>query len=164
MNSALNELTMLYFKRKREQYPNFPIEYIAQPKYKDTSANGLTRCIVEFLNMSNHQAERISNAGRYIDQKKTYIDTLGIKRTIGTGKYIPGTGTNGTADISATINGKSVKVEVKIGRDKQSEDQENYQSAIEAAGGLYFVARDFESFHVWYNHNFKTTINGTEKN
>jgi hypothetical protein len=67
------------------------------------------------------------------------------------GKWTPGQGTKGTADISATINGKSVKIEVKYGRDRQSEVQKQYQEKIESAKGIYYIARDFDSFVEWYD-------------
>ncbi|HUT43367.1 MAG TPA: hypothetical protein VMW95_03440, partial [Desulfobacterales bacterium] len=59
-------------------------------------------------------------------------------------------GQKGTADISATIKGLSVKIEVKM-KDKQSPDQKIYQEQVERAGGLYFVARDFTSFKQWFD-------------
>jgi hypothetical protein len=61
------------------------------------------------------------------------------------------TSTPGSADISATIKGRSVKIEVKIGKDRQSEAQKRYQDAIESAGGVYIIARDFDSFVEWYD-------------
>lgn len=57
---------------------------------------------------------------------------------------------NGTADISATIWGRSVKIEVKIGNDKQSQDQKNYQKSIENAKGYYLIVKDFDSFLTWF--------------
>ncbi|HJY63731.1 MAG TPA: hypothetical protein VJ455_06205 [Ignavibacteria bacterium] len=60
----------------------------------------------------------------------------------------------GTADISATIAGRSVKIEVKIGRDKQSQKQKEYQRQVEASGGLYFIAKSFDQFFTWYNELF----------
>jgi hypothetical protein len=65
------------------------------------------------------------------------------------GKWTPGQGTKGTADISATIRGRSVKIEVKQ-KDKQSEHQKNYQKQIESAGGIYKIFRDFDTFSDWY--------------
>lgn len=62
--------------------------------------------------------------------------------------------TVGTADISATIRGRSVKIEVKIGRDRQSEAQKRYQASIEAAGGIYYIARNIDDFMQWYNQTF----------
>ena len=65
-------------------------------------------------------------------------------------QWTKGTGTAGSADISATIKGRSVKIEVKIGKDRQSEAQKRYQEMIERAGGTYYIARDFDEFVEWY--------------
>lgn len=135
--------------------PNFPKHALPKSKpYSDRTANGLTKCIVHFLNFTGHQAERISNTGRVIDNRKTYTDVLGRRGTIGSTKWIPGTGTNGTADISATIYGRSVKIEVKVGKDRQSEAQRQYQESVERAGGIYFTADTFGGFIKWYAEIF----------
>lgn len=122
--------------------------------YTDKTANGLTKMIIDWINYNGGQAERINTTGRLI-KAKTYKDVMGITKTIGQDKWIKGTGTLGSADISATIQGKSVKIEVKIGRDKQSDVQKQYQEAIEKAGGIYYIAKDFDSFYNWYNETFK---------
>jgi len=41
---------------------------------------------------------------------------------------------------------------VKYGKDKQSEVQKRYQESIEAAGGTYFIARNFDEFMIFYNN------------
>jgi hypothetical protein len=33
----------------------------------------------------------------------------------------------------------------------QSEAQKKYQQAIESAGGIYIIAREFDSFIEWYD-------------
>jgi hypothetical protein len=66
--------------------------------------------------------------------------------------WVKSTSTRGSADISATINGRSVKIEVKVGADRQSQAQKVYQEQVEKAGGLYFIAKDFESVVEWYNN------------
>lgn len=136
----------LYMTDLRTKYPTFPEHALPNRSYSDTTANGLTKCIIEFLNLSGHQAERISSMGRTIDKSKVVEDVLGRKRTIGSTQYIKGTSTNGTADISSVINGHSVKIEVKIGKDRQSADQKKYQSNVEKAGGIYWIAKDFDGF------------------
>ena len=83
--------------------------------------------------------------GRMLDKTKVVADTFGNKRTIGSVEWQKGTGTKGSADISATIQGRSVKIEVKI-KDKQSIDQIKYQNDIENAGGHYYQQK--ESFCV----------------
>lgn len=133
------------------------LDYVPMTKYSDTTANGLTKAIIDFLTLSGHQAERISTTGRYIDNSKIVTDVIGRQRKIGTGKWIKGSGTKGSADISSTIgvnlNGKligiSVKWEVKM-KDKQSEDQKKYESDIKKSGGLYFLVHNFKEFYEYY--------------
>lgn len=126
--------------------------------YNDKTANGLTKCIIDFLTFSGWQAERISNTGRIIDRRRTYTDVLGHKKQIGSMEWAKGSGTAGTADVSATIAGRSVKIEIKIGRDRQSEAQSDYQKKIEASGGLYYIASNMPDFIEWYYLTFKTEI------
>lgn len=127
-------------------------DYVPKKKYTDITANGLTTCIVDWINLNGYQAERISTTGRYIDNSKIVTDILGNKKKIGSGKYIKSSGTVGSADISATIKGRSVKIEVKIGNDKQSEFQKQYESDVIRAGGYYFIAKDFDSFLSFYEN------------
>lgn len=152
---AIDILKKLYQRDNIVKYPNIPAHARYIPKYCDTTANGLTKCIIDFINLIGGQSERINNTGRQLDKRKTYSDTLGNIRTIGSVKWIKGTGTDGTADISATIKGRSVKVEVKIKADRQSIKQKEYQQAIEKAGGIYYIAKDFDTFYQWYNLKFK---------
>ena len=127
-----------------------PIAYVPKNKFEDATANGLTKCIITWLSVNGWQAERISNTGRYIDESKIVTDVMGHTKKIGSGKYIKGSGTKGTADISATVKGRSVKIEVKIGKDRQSDVQKKYQADIEKSGGIYFIATDFDYFIMWY--------------
>ena len=157
--SAFDELKNLHLKASVNKNPNIPTFARCTPAYSDKTANGLTKCIIDFINLSEGQAERINNTGRQIDNRQTVEDYLGFKRTIGSVEWIKGTGTDGTADVSATINGRSVKIEIKIGRDIQSEKQKQYQNKIELAGGIYYIAKDFESFYYWYKLKFNSNAN-----
>jgi hypothetical protein len=154
-SQAVKQLEAMANDAARKKYPEIPADWLAPRKYRDDSANGLTKCIIDFLKFTGNQAERINNTGRLIDQQRTFTDVVGRTRTIGQKKWIKGTGTNGTADISATIKGLSVKIEVKHGKDRQSEAQRTYQRHIEQAGGIYFIARTFEQFFDWYNAKFQ---------
>jgi len=148
---AINELKRLSFEADVKKYPDIPREWIPSPSYIDKTANGLTRCIIDWIKLNGGQAERISVTGRIVNGKQTVTDCLGHQREIGSNKWIPGTMTKGTADISATIRGKSVKIEVKIGADRQSEAQKKYQQDIERAGGVYVIAKDFQHFYELYH-------------
>ena len=150
MKQSIKVLQDLIWQLECIKYPRMPKEYIPKPTYSDKTANGLTKCIIHFVKANSYQAERISNTGRYIDNSKIVTDSMGFQKRIGSGKYIKGTGTNGTADISLTIKGKSIKCEVKIGKDRQSEAQKKYQADIERAGGIYIIVKDFDEFINFY--------------
>jgi hypothetical protein len=86
-----------------------------------------------------------------IDNTQIMTDVLGDRRSIGSVKWLPSSGQKGTADISSVIFGRAVKIEIKIGKDRQSEDQKKYQADIERAGGLYWLIRTFDEFLEYYN-------------
>ena len=158
--SAIKELKDLYLEENRKKFPSIPEQCRVTPQYKPKTANGLTRMCIDLLRLSGWQAERISNTGRLIDNSKVAVDCIGRARKIGSTQWIKGTGTNGTADVSATIAGRSVKIEVKM-KDRQSEAQRKYQADVERSGGVYIIVRDFGSFLHWYKH-FIADVNGGE--
>ncbi len=125
-------------------HPNLPPDYIPKTMYKDSTANGLTKAICDYINYHGYQAERINTMGTAREKKTTAGKVIGVTWT-------KGTSTAGSADISATIKGRSVKIEVKI-KDRQSEAQKRYQEHIEKAGGIYKIFRDFDSFVEWYEN------------
>ena len=144
----------LYLKYTLEKYPSFigREAHLPPPKLKEGGANNLTRLVIDFLTYNECQAERISSQGQYRDGKKTVVDCIGRKRTIGSGIWTPGTSTKGTADISATIKGRSVKIEIKWGADRQSYAQKEYQLSIEKALGIYIIVKTFDDFVLWYDN------------
>ena len=141
-----DKLHELLVKRYSITHPNIPPNYIVKTVYKDQTANGLTKAICDWINLHGYQAERINTMGTAREKKTTGGKVIGVTWT-------KGTSTAGSADISATIKGRSVKIEVKIGRDRQSEAQKRYQEMIERAGGTYYIARDFDEFVAFY-HEF----------
>jgi len=83
----------------------------------------------------------------YRDGKKQVTDCIGRVRTIGSGIWTKGTGTNGTADVSSTIRGKSVKIEIKWQKDKQSmlnieEQKGTIKDSIISNKSLIIVEKD----------------------
>lgn len=143
--NPLDQLKELATEALREKYPNVPDRAIPQPKYSDKTANGLTKCIVDYLNLIGGIAERRNSMGRYL-QPKEYTNVFGKKVQLGKGKYIPTTGRNGTADISGILKRVPLAIEVKIGKDRMSEAQKAYKADFERAGGWYCIARSFDQF------------------
>jgi len=150
---TLKELTEAQWRHDCAKTSMRP-DYVPKTKFTDKTANGLEKAVCAFIKLQGYQAERIKNTGRVIDNTKTFTDAVGFTRRIGSVEYIKGTGTNGTSDISATIKGMSVKIEIKIGKDRQSEAQKIYQANIERAGGKYFIVHTFEEFINHYNSLF----------
>lgn len=130
------------------------LEQVTGDKHRDDTANGLTKCILAYIKYKGGQAERVNTMGIPKDNRKQVTDIMGHCRTIGSVEWRTSGTTKGSADISATIRGRSVKIEVKVGKDRMSAAQRQYKASIEAAGGLYYIARDFTGFVKWYNDNF----------
>ena len=143
----IQALEWTYLKTK---HPSVPEHCLAKTAWSDKNANGLTKMIVSFIQMSGYQAERINTMGTYRAAKK-YTNLDGVTRTVGKGSYTKSGSTPGSADISATINGRSVKIEIKIGSDRQSDAQKAYEKAIVQAGGWYLICKNFDDFIDWYD-------------
>lgn len=137
LNSAeapLKQLVRLVEQKKNQDRPSIPPHARKKPVYRENNANELTKSIIAFFDVIGGHAERINNMGRQLIRDGKPI-------------WVKGAGTDGTADISATFIGKSIKIEVKatVG-EKQSEKQKQYQSRIKQAGGIYIIARSMDGF------------------
>jgi hypothetical protein len=149
--SNKDKLNALMMEQLKQKYPNMPEAYIPKTDWTDNSANDLTKCVIAWIQFNGGQAERISSQGQYREGAKIQVGSGIMAHTKQLpGKWTPGQSTKGTADISATIRGRSVKIEIKQ-KDKQSEAQKQYQQAIENAGGVYIIVRNFDDFVIWYN-------------
>jgi hypothetical protein len=114
-------------------------------KYSDKTANDLTACIIDFLKYNGHYANRINTTGM-------------LRKIKGQMKWTKSSTRKGTADIDAIINGKSVKIEIKIGRDKMSDAQKAEQKQVESAGGVYIIVKSMQAFYDCYKSFIKLLI------
>lgn len=142
----------IYFKEQiiKIRWSNVP-EHArpADPLYKYRRKRGAIKIesmICDFLLLEGDFGERTKTIRRGF---YSAVQTKGI--------WIPGTGTVGSSDIKAVINGNFVAIEVKYGNDKQSPKQALYEDAIKRSGGLYWIVKDFEDFYKQYT-NFKNTV------
>ena len=135
-----------WFKNK---YPAaYKDGFYLEPKFpKVDSANGLTTFICNYLSWKGHHATRINVSGRLVDgvEKQPSGAKVGVK------KWIPSSTRKGTADISATIKGRSVMIEIKVGRDKPRPDQLSEQIRERNAGGIYEFISTTEQFFELYD-------------
>lgn len=108
--------------------------YTTPPTPVVTKSNGLTTFIINFLNWSGYRATRINTMGRQIN-----------------GKFIPSATRKGTADISATVKGKSVMIEIKVGKDKPRTEQLAEQQRERNSGGIYEFVSTPEGFFLIFD-------------
>jgi hypothetical protein len=94
-----------------------------------------------------HRATRINSTGRLIDG----LEKQPSGAILTTKKWIPGSTRKGTADISATILGRSVMMEIKIGKDRASDYQIVEQQRERKAGGIYEFISTPEQFFQLYD-------------
>lgn len=134
--AEVTELEFLYHEFKKEKYPSTPTNYLPLTKFRDDKTNDLTKCVIAYTKVKGYFIERISSTGRYQG-----------------GRWIKGSGTKGTADLSAVINGRAVKIEIKCAatNDRQSADQRKYQQQVEKAGAIYIIVRRFKDYFNWLN-------------
>lgn len=114
--------------------------YFGRPnpnKKKQSPANALTDAVITYIKLKGGIAYRINNMGIF-DEK------LGRFRFSGTKKGIP--------DIIGIHKGRFIGVEIKIGTDRQSDDQKLREQEIIKAGGYYYIAKEFDSFKIWYDN------------
>lgn len=149
---ALKELCDKDQEEKLRKYANVPASAIPKSSFVSNTSNGLTACVLRFLHLNGHYGVRVTTTGRQL-KGNSVVDVVGRARTFA-GQWIPGTTRPGTADVHAIIHGKHCSIEVKVGKDVMSEAQEKTREDVEAAGGLYFIARTFAGFLDWYRENF----------
>jgi len=92
-------------------------------------SNLLTAVVVKYLRLTGAHAERVNTQGQL------------RKGRHGEYKWAYSTSMAGSADIHAIIDGRYVGIEIKYGRDKQSDVQEKYQAKVEQAGGTYIICK-----------------------
>lgn len=138
------KLRQEYIDRYRKAYDdyqrvNFPAwhkdGHAIEAVVPDTgTANGLTTFICNFIKWQGYRATRINVSGRQINDK-----------------WIKSSTRKGTADISATIKGKSLMIEIKAGKDRPSLAQLKEQERERKAGGEYVFIKSVEEFFTVYD-------------
>jgi hypothetical protein len=122
------------------RYPNAVHDHgipVSKP-YKDDTANGLQKCIKDWINFFGGDAQR--------------VNTMGVQRNVrGQMKWTRSGGRRGSSDIHAIFLGRAIHIEVKVGKDELSEDQLKEKQRVESAGGIYYVAHNMESFVLFFD-------------
>ena len=99
-----------------------------------SASNELTRSIIEFIHKQGWFAYRSSSTGLPTAQGWRTAPKVGI------------------ADVTAIFKGRYLAIEVKIGKDSLRDEQIGFLANVEHYGGLTFVAKDFDSFKLWWDN------------
>ncbi len=110
---------------------SIPVQYRFKRSFRDDTANGLAACIEAWAKINGAFYQRQNSQGRYDSRLKMW-------RKSGT--------TKGIADVQVTYKGKTFNLEIKIGKDRQSEVQKQAEAKIKSAGGHYSIVRNFNDF------------------
>ena len=136
---------------------NYESRWAALDKYSaPSSAAAMERIVVEFLNLSGHQAQNVQTKGTFREGEsyKTLGGTIKGKNT-----FTKSGSTLGAADLASSIYGISVHWEVKFSpRDTQSAHQKNFETNVVNAGGFYFVIRNVDDFYEKYHELLKHPV------
>ena len=100
-----------------------------------SQASELTNQVIDFIYRSGGYAWRASSTGIYDDKLQRF--RLAPKK--------------GVSDVLGCYRGRLLAIEVKIGKDRLSPEQQGFLKNVEHHGGSVFVARDFSSFQEWFN-------------
>lgn len=144
----------------KQQFPHAHRDgHYIEPIYpKVRESNGMQTAIVNYLNWMGHRAKRINNMGRLVDG----VDVTESGAKITAKKWIPSAAGRGQSDVSSTLWGKSVQLEIKAGNDKPSADQLKEQAKERKAGGIYEFIFSIEAFFELYDKLF--TLYGSSIN
>ena len=127
---------------------NLPAHAVPRRKpgdaFTDKTAIGLEKLIVCFTRW-----QREANG----------VPVLAAKINV-VGTYRPGVGftvtnaTKGVSDIWMTYFGRSICVEVKVGKDRPSEWQKKFEERQKMAGGEYRIVKSWDEFYqLWLSLN-----------
>lgn len=99
-----------------------------------SKATELTNDIIDYIYRQHGYSWRSSSVGIY-DTKRQMFRTAAKK---------------GVSDILACYRGQLIAIEVKIGKDRLSPEQDGFLENISAVGGNTYVASNFDEFKAWW--------------
>jgi hypothetical protein len=136
LNAELREWTAV-------RYAAVPLHALPKNIYKENTANGLATTIKAFCEMKGIMCQRTGNEGRY-RPGQSVVDVIGRTRLM-KGTWLPGQN-NGQGDLHITLKGMSHWIEIKIGRDTQSDKQKEFEAMVRRSGATYDIVKTWEDF------------------
>lgn len=128
--ASVKQLEIDYFDWKYRQ-SSIPVQCRFKKTFRDDTANELAGCIEAWCKVNGAFFQRQNSQGQYDGRLKMW-------RKSGT--------TKGIADVQVTYKGKTYNLEIKVGKDRQSEVQREVEQRIKAAGGHYAIIHCYDDF------------------
>lgn len=144
---TLRDLGDLKYHEDRKRYPSAPAHAIGRTSYTDKTANGLTKAIKVFCDLEGIMCTRTGSEGRF-RPGKSVVDVIGRTRVM-KGTWLPGNNV-GQGDLQIVLKGKIYSIEVKIGKDRQSAVQKEFQEKLERSGGVYVIVKSWDDFWQYF--------------
>ena len=128
--ASVKQLEIEYFEHKYRQ-SSIPVQCRFKKAFRDDTANGLAGCVEAWCKVHGAFFQRMNSQGQYDGRLKMW-------RKSGT--------TKGIADVQVTYKGRTYNLEIKVGKDRQSEVQKEVERKIKAAGGHYAIIHCYDDF------------------
>lgn len=145
----------------QQEYPeSYKSGFYLTPKMpKVETANGLTTFCTKYCIWTDNHLERTNNMGVPVRKKIPKVNILSgkVENIDGGIEWRKGSGTKGSSDLKGHINNKNHKfpipiyIEIKI-KDKQSEEQKNYEKAINKSGAIYAIVHNPDEFFTFFDY------------
>jgi hypothetical protein len=106
---------------------------------KPSTAAQLENLIAEYTSLSGGFSTNIYSGGRERTSKTHVTDVIGRKNSITETKYLPSVVMKGHSDMIISYKGYVLYLEIKLGKDRQSEAQKIFQQLVESKGSPYRI-------------------------
>jgi hypothetical protein len=129
-------------QRIRERYQSVPEHALVKTKKKKSSpTNQLTADITEYAHSLDCAIMRVNSQGQYNEKL---------------GKWTHSGSMPGISDLIIIKEGRVFFVELKIGKDKQNENQIKFMDMVRRAGANYFICSSLDSFKMQFEYLINT--------
>jgi hypothetical protein len=157
------ELTKMHLDWIKKESPNFfeaSGGYSMKIKpYSDSTTNGLTRCIKDFLTYLGHYVIRTNRQGQarvervLLGGSQSNIHGKNVK-SYGKVTFTKNSEEKAFTDLQASLWGKFVSIEVKCAatkdKFKKGSAQDENKTLVEKSGGIHIIAISMDQFYDIY--------------
>lgn len=130
------------------RYPLEPKDFFYKNvKHREYLSKFIESVIVKVLRSYGADPEKPNDKGKSIDTSKEFIDVVGFTRKIGGRTFIKDKNVKaGRADIKCFFNGKMYNMEVKVGKDRLSDQQKIEMQRALKNGEEYIIIKTVDDF------------------